>query len=50
MDLQEKFYKKVKKTYYMLAGFAGQHVVGLGDLNLDIFPEVPKNDIVKYCS
>ena len=40
MDLQENIYKKVKKTYYMSAGFAGQHVVGFGDLNIDIFLEV----------
>ena len=40
MDLQENIYKKVKKTYYMLAGFAGQHVVSFEDLNIDIFLEV----------
>ena len=33
-------YKKVKKTYYMLAGFAGQHVVSCEDLNIDSFLEV----------
>ena len=27
LGLQENIYKQVKKTYYMLAGFAGQHVV-----------------------
>ena len=40
LDLQENIYKKVKKTYYMSAGFAGQHVVDFGDLNIDIFLEV----------
>ena len=32
--------EKVKKTYYMLAGFAGQHVVSFEDLNIDIVLEV----------
>ena len=36
LDLQENINKKVKKTYYMLAGF----VVGFEDLNIDIFLEV----------
>ena len=40
LDLQENIYKKVQKTYYMLAGSAGQHVVSLWDLNIDIFLEV----------
>ena len=40
MDLQENVYKKVRKTDYLLAGFAGQQVVGLGDLSIDIFLEV----------
>ena len=40
LDLQENIYEKVKKTYYMLAGFAGQHVVSFEDLNIDIFLEV----------
>ena len=40
MDLQENVNKKVKKTYYMLAGFAGQHVVSVEDLNIDMFLEV----------
>ena len=40
MDLQENIYEKVKKTYYMLAGFAGQHVVSFEDLNIEIFLEV----------
>ena len=39
-DLQENIYKKVKKTYYMSAGFAGRHVVDFWDLNIDIFLEV----------
>ena len=38
--LQDNIYKKVKKTYYMSAGFAGRHVVDFGDLNIDIFLEV----------
>ena len=40
LDLQENIYKKVKKTYYRSAGFAGRHVVDFGDLNIDIFLEV----------
>ena len=40
MELQENIYNIVKKTYYMSAGFAGQHVVDFGDLNIDIFLEV----------
>ena len=40
LDLQENMYKRVKKTYYMSAGFAGRHVVGLGDLSVDVFLEV----------
>ena len=40
LDLQEDIYKQVKKTYYMSAGFAGRHLVGFGDLNIDIFLEV----------
>ena len=40
LDLQENIYTKVKKTYYMSAGFAGRHVVGFGDLNIDIILEV----------
>ena len=39
-DLQENIYKQVKKTYYMLAGEAGQYVVSFEDLNIDIFLEV----------
>ena len=40
MDPQENIYKQAKKTYYMLAGFVGQHVVSFEDLNIDIFLEV----------
>ena len=40
LDLQENTYKKVTKPYYMMAGFAGRHVVEFGDLNIDIFLEV----------
>ena len=40
LDLQENIYKQVKKTYYMSAGFADRHVVGLGDLSIDVFLEV----------
>ena len=40
MDLQENIYKTVRKTDYPLAGFAGQWVVGFGDLSIDIFLEV----------
>ena len=41
-DLQENIYTKVKKTYYMSAGFAGRHVVDFEDLNIiiDILLEV----------
>ena len=46
LDLQENIYKKIWKTYYMLAGFAGQHVVSFEDLNVDIFLEVQN----KRCS
>ena len=40
LHLQENIYKKVENTYYMSAGFAGQHVVGFQDLNIDTFLEV----------
>ena len=40
LDLQKNIYKTNQKTYYMLAGSAGQHVVGFWDLNIDIFLEV----------
>ena len=40
LDLQENIYKKIKKTYYMSAGFAGRHVVGFEDLSIDVFLEV----------
>ena len=40
LDLQEHIYKQIKKTYYMSGGFAGQHVVGFGDLGIDVFLEV----------
>ena len=39
LDLQKNIYKQVQQTDYMSAGFAG-HVVGFGDLNVDIFLEV----------
>ena len=45
LDLQESIFKQVKKTYYMLAGFAGQHVVSFEDLNIDIFLEVQNKKI-----
>ena len=40
LDLQNKQYKQANKTHYMSAGFAGQHVVGFGDLSADVFLEV----------
>ena len=40
LNLQEHIYKQIKKTYYMSAGFAGRHVVGFGDLSIDVFLEV----------
>ena len=46
LDLQDNIYKKVKKTYYMSAGFAGQHVVDFWDLSIDVFLEVQN----KRCS
>ena len=46
MVLQENIYKQVKKTYYMTAGFAGRHVVGLGDLSIDVFLEDQNK---RYC-
>ena len=48
-DLKENIYTKVKKTYYMSAGFAARHVVVFGDLNVDMFLEVQIKDMVKYC-
>ena len=46
LDLQENIYKKVKKTDYPSAGFAGRPVVGFGDLSIDIFLEVQNKT---YC-
>ena len=40
LDIQDNFYEEVKKTYYMSAGFASQHVVDFGDVNIDMFLEV----------
>ena len=37
LDLQENIYEQTKKTYYMSAGFAGRHEVGLGNLSIDVF-------------
>ena len=45
LDLQDNIYNKVKKTPYMSAGFAGRHVVGLGDLSIDVFLEVRNKQI-----
>ena len=45
LDLQDNIYKKVKKTYYMLAGSVGQHVVGFWGLNINIFLEVQDKKI-----
>ena len=39
-DLHENIYNKIKKTYFMSAGFAGRHVGGLGDLSIDVFLDV----------
>ena len=36
-DLQENIYRKIRKTYYMSAGFAGRYVLGLGDLSIFCF-------------
>ena len=43
LDLQQHIYKKVKKTYYTSAGFAGRHVVGFGGLSIDVFLEIQNN-------
>ena len=40
LNLQENIDKQIKNTYYISAGFAGRHVVGLGDFSMDIFLEV----------
>ena len=40
LDLQKNIYNKVKKAYYILAGFAGRHVVGFEHLSIDVFLEV----------
>ena len=48
LDLQENMYRKVKKTYYMSAGFAGRHVVGLGNLSIDVFLKFPNKNIIEY--
>ena len=40
LDLQENIYRKVKKTYFPSAGFAGRRKVGFGDLSIDIFLEI----------
>ena len=40
MDLQENIYKKVKKIYYMSAGFAGRLVVDFEDLSIHVVLEV----------
>ena len=40
LDLQENIYRKVKKTYYMSAGFASRHVVSFDDLSIDVILEV----------
>ena len=38
--LQKNFYNEIKKTYYMSASLAGQHVVSFGHLGVDMFLEV----------
>ena len=46
-DLQDNILEQVKKTYYYTSdGFAGQHVVGFGDLSIDVFLDVQST---KYC-
>ena len=40
LDLQENIYKKVKKPYYVSAGFAARHVVGFEALTIDVFLDV----------
>ena len=46
MEFQENSYERVEKTNYMWAGVAGQHVVGFGDVSIDLFLEVPNEG---YC-
>ena len=38
--LQETIHKRVIKTYYISADFACRHVVGFGDLSIDVFLQV----------
>ena len=45
LDLQENIYKQVP----MSAGFAGRHVVDVGNLSINIFLEVQDKTINKYC-
>ena len=40
LDLQENIYKTVREACYMLANFAGRHVVDFEDLSIDVFLEV----------
>ena len=44
LHLQDKIYKDVKKTYYVSPGFDHRHVVGLGDLSIDVFLEVQNKE------
>ena len=40
LDLQEHIYRKVEKTDYPSAGFAGRRTVDFGDLSIDIVLEL----------
>ena len=49
MDTSMDISMDVSISISMVSCFAGRHVVNVGDLNIDIFLEVPPKDIVKYC-
>ena len=49
LDLQVNTYLQIKKTCYMSAGFAGGHVVGFGDLSMDVFLEVQNKRYTYIC-
>jgi hypothetical protein len=48
LDLQENIYKNVKKADYISVGSAGRHVVGFGNLRIDVFVGVQNQNLVKY--
>ena len=40
LHIQEHIYKTIKNTYYMSAGVAGRHVVGVEAFSIDVGLEV----------